>query len=78
MLAITVAPSSGSTFEIKAAFILRQLFVRAHCSKAKYIARGPKSEPPIPICTTAVKGSPAALQISPLCTLWAKSAMASI
>ena len=45
----TDAASSGSTFEIKFADILNVLFAFAQFSRARYIARGPRSEPPIPI-----------------------------
>ena len=57
--------SSGSTFEIKyaSAFFVPCAF--AHSSNARYNARGPKSEPPMPICTTVVKVSPFSLVIFP-------------
>ena len=48
----TAAPSSGSTFEIKYASILNLPFAFAQFSSARYIALGPKSEPPIPIWQT--------------------------
>ena len=57
------------------ASILKVLFTFAQFSNAKYIARGPKSLPPMPICTTVVNFSPAAFVISPLCTLFARSAI---
>ena len=40
-------------------------FSFAQFSSAKYIARGPRSLPPIPIWTTVVNFSPAAFVISP-------------
>ena len=46
---ITPAASSGSTLEMNFASILNVLFAFAQFSNARYIARGPKSEPPIPI-----------------------------
>jgi glucose-6-phosphate isomerase len=42
---------------------------------AKKNGCGPRSLPPIPICTTVVNFSPAAFVISPACTLFANSAM---
>ena len=69
--------SSGSTLLMNLASILNVLFFLAQFSSAMYIARGPKSLPPIPICTTVVNFSPAALVISPLCTLLANSAIRS-
>ena len=47
--ATTAAPSSGSTLEMNFASILKVLFAFAQFSRARYIARGPRSEPPIPI-----------------------------
>ena len=75
--AITALASSGSTLEINFAFIFILLFFTAHSSSARYIARGPRSEPPIPICTTVVNFSPFAFATEPECTLSAKEAIAS-
>lgn len=71
----TAAASSGSTLLMNFASILNVLFFFAQFSSAKYIARGPRSLPPIPIWTTVVNFSPAAFVISPACTLFAKSAI---
>ena len=70
----TAAASSGSTLLMKRASSLRAPFCFAHCSRARYMARGPRSLPPMPICTTVVNFSPLALAIAPLWTLSAKSA----
>ena len=74
ILLSTLAASSGSTLLMKRASSFRVLFCLAHCSRARYMARGPRSLPPMPICTTVVNFSPAALAISPLCTFLANSA----
>ncbi len=64
--AVTEAASSGSTLEIKWASILNVLFAFAQFSSARYIARGPKSEPPIPIWQTVVYFSPFSFKIFPV------------
>ena len=74
MVFSTLAASSGSTFEMKRASILRVPLARAQFSRARYMARGPRSLPPMPICTTVVNFSPAALVISPAWTLLANAA----
>ena len=71
----TAAASSGSTLLMNLASILNVSFFLAQFSSARYIARGPRSLPPIPICTTVVNFSPAPFVISPACTLFAKSAI---
>ena len=71
----TAAASSGSTLLMNLASILNVSFFLAQFSSARYIARGPRSLPPIPICTTVVNFSPASFVISPACTLFAKSAI---
>jgi len=70
----TAAASSGSTLLMNFASILKVLLAFAQFSNAIYKARGPRSLPPIPICTTVVNFSPASFTISPACTLLAKSA----
>ena len=75
ILLSTPAASSGSTLLTNSAFILSVPLTLAQFSSARYIARGPRSLPPMPICTTVVNFSPAALVISPACTLRASSAM---
>ena len=45
----TAEASSGSTFEMNFASILKELFAFAQFSRARYIALGPKSLPPMPI-----------------------------
>ena len=45
----TAAASSGSTLLMNFASILNVLFFLAQFSSARYIARGPRSLPPIPI-----------------------------
>ena len=47
--ASTAAASSGSTLLMNLASILNALFFLAQFSSAMYIARGPRSLPPIPI-----------------------------
>ena len=51
------------------------LFALAQFSRARYIARGPKSEPPIPIWQTVVYFSPFSFTSFPECTEDAKSAI---
>ena len=64
----TPAASSGSTLLIKRASILNVPFFFAQFSSAMYIARGPRSLPPMPICTAQVNVSPLSFTIFPLCT----------
>ena len=75
MVLSTFTASSGSTLLMKRASIFRAPSARAQFSSARYTARGPKSLPPMPICTTVVKASPDALVISPACTLPANSSI---
>ena len=60
----TFAASLGSTLLIKRASSRNAPFSLAQFSSARYMARGPRSLPPIPICTTVVNFSPSALAIS--------------
>ena len=71
----TAAASSGSTFEMNLASSLNLPFAFAQFSSARYMARGPRSLPPIPIWTTVVNFSPLAFAILPSCTFSANSAI---
>ena len=62
----TADASSGSTLEMKPVFSFSVPSAAAAVSRAKQSARGPRSEPPIPIWTTFSNGLPVEPVISPL------------
>ena len=59
----TTSRSWGSTFEIKCVLSLADV-----CFSARHTMRGPRSEPPMPILMTSVKGFPVAPICLPECT----------
>ncbi len=65
----TSAASSGSTLAMKRA----ERPSTACALRARYRARGPRSEPPMPTCTMVVKDCPRALTSRPRLRSWRKA-----